>query len=325
MLVANLRHRGRAVVLAVVLAAAAATLIGTQAAGAADPPVTCTQHKADGSCVTTVTGGGNPGSTGSPGTGGGNNGGGAPQVCKDQGKVVPCYDPTFGYFYTDPYGGHEYVKLMSPQPPKSDPSWEGHTDGAIYEFVIIGGCGQCTGGGWMWLQNPPPGAPLPVDPAVVAATIRSNMNLPTPTFHRSPKENNNYQGQPLTYVNIPTWYWTDPADYQTKTDSLTVGGVTVTVTAAPTSLVFDPGNGDAAKNCDGPGQAWTSADGNDAAPGGCSYSYSHVSSSGPITSQLTVNWGISWTASTGANGVLAPLFSRAQSTFNVLQVQVVDR
>ncbi len=327
MFVAPSGVRGRLLAAAAVLATATACLISSQPAGAAgDPPVTCTQHKADGSCVTQVTGPGSPGGGGGTTSGGGTSGGGGPQVCQTEGQVVPCYEPGLGYFYVDPqYGIAMYVELMKPQPPKSDPAWEGHTDGAIYQFTFVLGCGQCTGGGWMWMQNPPPGMPQPVNPAVVAATIRSTMNLPTPTFHRSPTETGRYQGQPFTYVNIPTWYWTDPADYRTVSDSLTVGGVTVTVTATPTSLDFDPGNGAGTKSCTGPGQAWTSADGNGAAPGGCSYSYSHVSGSGPVTAQLTVNWAISWTASTGANGTLAALYSQAQDSFNVLQIQVLDR
>ena len=150
------------------------------------------------------------------------------------------------------------------------------------------------------------------------------MQLPPPTFHRSPRENNSYQGDPFTYVNIPTWFWTDPADYGTKSVSITVQGIVITVFAKPSSLEFDPGNGAGSKSCDGPGQAWTTADGNSASA--CSYTYTHVTS-GAVTSKLTVTWDITWTATGNQTdgGTLDPKYSESDSALRVLQVQVVDR
>ena len=313
------RYRELLVAMATAVVLVAALLSSSGPARADDP--SCKQRDATGHCVVVVTGP-HPGPSSGGTTGGGGGGGSAPTVCKtDVGHVVPCYSAVFGYFMLL-YGMAAYVQVMKPQPPKTDPAWEGHTDGAIYQFTGIESC-HCTNGGWMWMQNPPPGMAPPVDPLAEARKLRAEMTLPTPAFHRSPSENNDYRGQPFSYVNIPTWFWTDPADYQDQSKSVTLQGITITVTAAPTSLVFDSGSGDT-QSCAGPGRPWSSSDGNSAAPGHCSYSYRHVSAGGPVTSSLTVNWGITWTATGAQGGTLQPLYSRSTATLNVLQVQVVD-
>lgn len=322
----RVRRRGLLGVVAAI-ALAIGLLVAVSGTAQADDP-TCQQYDANGQCTIHIK---DPGSSSQPGStqssGGGNHNPG-PTVCKtEKGNIVPCYDDFFGYFYLNQYGDAEYVKLSQPQPPKSSPLWEGHTTGAIYDFIFVEGCGQCTNGGSGWMQNPPPGMVVPPDPGDVARDILATMTMIQPTFHRSPSETNSYQGRAFTYVNTPTWFWTDPADFHPLSKTATNTGVTVTVTATPTTLTFDAGNG-ASKSCGGPGTAWTTGYGNDVSPSGCSYTYTNVSAAGPVTSKLSTQWDITWTSNVAgqANGTLDPLVSTTTAAaMDILQIQVVGR
>ena len=101
-------------------------------------------------------------------------------------------------------------------------------------------------------------------------------------------------------------------------------GVSATVTATPTSLVFDPGNGDAAMSCEGPGRPWTEADGNQPPTGGgCAYIYPSVTPDGPLTATTGITWSVAWTSNTGAGGTFPALNTATTSSFLVEQIQVV--
>jgi hypothetical protein len=212
---------------------------------------------------------------------------------------------------------------MDPQPPRSDPIWQGHTDGAIYT-----GAGWCKDGmmflgPWIrWL----PGAPAP--PAVSAAELARQafaaLTIPKPVMRRSPDEGNSDAGMPYTWVNLWTWYWTTPPSWRTLSKTASLGGIWATVTVRPTELVFNPGNGEAPTACPGPGRAWTEADGNSSpSGGGCGYRYTRVSNS--LTATLSTHWDASWAASTGETGTLPVAATRTASTFKVQQIQVVNR
>ena len=91
-----------------------------------------------------------------PGGGGGGSNAGQPTkvVCRftlaSPPREVPC-STKFGWWVQS---RECYAKALSPQPPMSDPAWEGHTDGAIYECTrVISGPGPFTGVGivvWFW-------------------------------------------------------------------------------------------------------------------------------------------------------------------------------
>ena len=90
-----------------------------------------------------------------------------------------------------------------------------------------------------------------------------------------------YGGLPYTWVGLNTWVWVD--NWQPLQRTVDLRGVSATVTATPTSLSFDPGNGDAAVSCPGPGRPWTEADGNrPPTNGGCAYMYRSVTPDGPV-------------------------------------------
>jgi len=181
--------------------------------------------------------------------------------------------------------------------------------------------------GFVWVPNPgagaAPGAPT-VTPAQLAQQASKQLPLSHPTIRRSPSQDLRYQGDPYTWVNLWTWFWTDPASYKPLTQTVSLGGVSATVTAKPVGLLFDPGDGSNPVRCDGPGRVWTDADGKAAPSSGCGFEYTHVTN-GTVLTRVTILWQVSWSGSGGAGGVLPQLRTEATAPLRVLQAQVVNR
>lgn len=130
-------------------------------------------------------------------------------------------------------------------------------------------------------------------------------------------------GQPFTYVNLWTWFFTDPGTFGVQSLRLEAFGAWGEVSAEPTELTFTPGDGGASVSCGGPGRDWTEADGDDPPPGGCGYVYRHAAES--VTSTVSIGWHVTWAGSDGSGGTYPPMVTEASSPFTVLQVQVVNR
>ncbi len=180
---------------------------------------------------------------------------------------------------------------------------------------------------FMWVPNPGTGAPAKVPtvtPAQLAQEASDKLPLSRPTIRRSPSQDLRYQGDPYTWVNLWTWFWTDPASYKPLTQTVSVGGVFATVTAKPVGLEFDQGDGSNPVRCDGPGRAWTDADGSAAPSSGCGFEYTHVTSVTVLT-RVAILWQVAWSGSGGAGGVLPQLRTEATARLRVLQAQVVNR
>lgn len=155
------------------------------------------------------------------------------------------------------------------------------------------------------------------------------VNLPVPTPQRSP-EQTLADGRSTTFVQLPTWFFI-PAD-QWKPVSVTavVGGVSATVTATPTTLTFDPGNGDAPVSCTGPGRAWVQGQDDNLAhaPGGCDYTYTKTTfgyPGGMLNATYTITWAVSWSGSDGASGTYPDKTTSSTATFAVAEAQAVVR
>jgi len=172
---------------------------------------------------------------------------------------------------------------------------------------------------------PPP--PPPPDPAVLAQRAYGELTLPKPVSKRSPDENNSdpqYGGLPYTWVQLWTWVWA--GEWQPLARTVELRGVSATVTATPTSLIFDPGDGSAPVTCQGPGRPWTPADGsNPPSAGGCGYMYRSVTPNGPLTATTSIQWSVEWTSNVGAGGAFPALSTQATTSFLVEQIQVVTR
>jgi hypothetical protein len=176
-----------------------------------------------------------------------------------------------------------------------------------------------TGATEIWLPMAPAGA----DPLTLAAQAIKTLRLPQPSGDRSPSQSQRVDGEPFTYVNLWTWFWTNPASWRTRTATARAGGISATVTVTPKSLTFDPGDGSAAVGCAGPGRAWTSADGDGKLTnGGCGYRYRSATSQ-PVTSTQSIRWAVTWRASDGQSGTLPDLTTSRSGELMVLQIESV--
>ncbi len=167
------------------------------------------------------------------------------------------------------------------------------------------------------------GCPPVVTPATLAEEASKTIAFPHPSGDRSPSQEQLYRGYPFTYVGLWTFYWTGPDSWKTLTATASAGGYTATVTAVPTELVYDPGNGGSAVTCPGPGRPWTDSDGNSApSDGACAYQYGQVTIS-PITSTQSIVWKITWTGTGGTGGEIPQIITSTSGQLNVMQIQTV--
>mgnify|MGYP003693552133 CR=1 FL=1 len=92
-------------------------------------------------------------------------------VSSFSGKEVPCRDGSSWWSNARDC----YVSLADPQPAKSDPEWEGHKTGAIYECYSPGIVG--TRMYTFWSATSPAGPAAPPDPRVLALRAVATMRL----------------------------------------------------------------------------------------------------------------------------------------------------
>ena len=166
---------------------------------------------------------------------------------------------------------------------------------------------------------------VPGNPVVAAHDALASIHFPKPTGDRSPTTSLTYDGLPFTYVNLWTFYWTDPRTWKVLTATASDGDQSATVTARPVQLNFDPGNGARSVTCGGPGRPWTAADGNGAPTNGaCAFQYARVASS-PITTTQSIVWKITWRGTGNTSGEIPSLSTSTSEQLRVLQIQVVNR
>ncbi len=137
---------------------------------------------------------------------------------------------------------------------------------------------------------------------------RRRLVLPAPEIRMAPP-----RGTPHL-VGVPSWFWVDAWLEQEASAGLT--GVVSTVTARPTDIDWDPGDGTGVFRCEGPGEAWQ--------PGGgqppCGHTYT---ASGSYTVTATISWETSWSATTGEGGPLEALSTTATWPLVVREAQAV--
>ena len=166
-----------------------------------------------------------PGIPGEPGTpsdpGGGGSAPAVKPVCRftlaSPAKEVPCSSEQGWWVQSRQC----YAKAASPQPAKSDPVWEGRTDGAVYDCYrpALGPGGFIVTQFW---SASPPGVGAPPDPRVIAQQAIAVMNLRAVRIGMVPEPRPGRVG----LVGLPVWMWAQ------QPDSTTWGPVTRTATAA---------------------------------------------------------------------------------------------
>jgi hypothetical protein len=118
-------------------------------------------------------------------------------------------------------------------------------------------------------------------------------------------------------VNYATWLWLD-GGWGSRSATARVPGLSATVMAAPTKVVWNMGDGGQV-SCDGPGVPWSNAAPN--ATTYCSYAYR---TAGSFTATVTVYLSASWSASDGTAGQLGALTGHATFPVQVDEIQAVN-
>jgi hypothetical protein len=219
------------------------------------------------------------------------------------GNVVPCWNDEWGWFNAS---DSCYYKFREPQPPGTDPVWEGNFPaGAVYDVSCADPLGAPgSNGGWTWLPGPPAG--YGGDPAQLADKAVERMALEGPTI-RTPLD-----GAEIGTVGIPLWLWTEQGatTWGPTTATASVPGLSVTATAAARWIDWDLGDGSTMR-CEGPGTPFIP--GQVESPT-CDHVYTVSSAGQPgdvYTVTGTTTWEVTWSGG-GMSGVLQ--VTRSSST-----------
>ncbi len=164
----------------------------------------------------------------------------------------------------------------------------------------------------------------PADPfAGVAATERAvdearrRLELPAPRPALNPP------GEQL--VGVPTWLWLD-APPVTGSATASVAGVAATVTARPTGVRWDMGDG-THLTCD-EGTPYDPSRPPRDQHSSCTHAFTHASTrqaGGTYTVTATVTYDVSWTATTGGSGELGALTRSTEVPVRVSEAQALIR
>ena len=155
--------------------------------------------------------------------------------------------------------------------------------------------------------------------------------LPRPAVHLAPPAGH-------LVVTVPTWFWTDWTSWRPVSVTVSIptpsGVMWVTTTAVPRRLLFEPGDAgrSGAVVCPGPGVPWIPAFGDEmSSPTGCEYTYQHSSQrreggaivSGHIAARLSIEWTVTWRASTGAAGSGGSIRTSTPAPVSVREIHAV--
>lgn len=192
--------------------------------------------------------------------------------------------------------------------------WTGDpVEGWIYEWRKLAGvAGGIHWGdyGYMWLAEAPgEEPPVVVDPEGVAQQLLEGMTFEPLELGLAPRPLEEAT-ESIGLVGAPVWMWVTnagPTTWGPIEKSVTVGGITVNVTAKAESVTWDMGDG-ATVTCETPGDACRTSLGVRPSPS-CGHTYLQTSADQPGTAYAvtaTANWTATWTASTGVGGTLEP-------------------
>ncbi|WP_345368335.1 hypothetical protein, partial [Saccharopolyspora cebuensis] len=122
---------------------------------------------------------------------------------------------------------------------------------------------------------------------------------------------------------------TDSAVWHPHTQRVQAGPVWIEVLATPTTLTFDPGNGQQPVSCPGPGTPYDRAFGLHAASPDCDVVYERSSAGQPgkqVRARWAITWAVSWHGFDGTapvTGTLPAMTSRAEAELAVVEAQAL--
>ncbi len=165
------------------------------------------------------------------------------------------------------------------------------------------------------------GSGTAVDPAQLATEALQRTPLPEPEITMAPAPDI------PQLVNLATFLWLPAEQWQTATASASAGGVTSTVTATPTRVIWDMGQGDTVV-CDGPGVPYRPDLPDERQPSDCHFTYRFSSAGAPgnaFTVTATVEWETTWSVSGAPGGGSLGTVRRSASTrVQVAELQTVN-
>jgi hypothetical protein len=174
------------------------------------------------------------------------------------------------------------------------------------------------------------GAPVLVDPEVLAGIARSRLSFPAPAVSTSPPAD---QG---TYAQLPTFFFVD--NWAAVSEQASAGPVTATVTATPvrqTWEIHDTFRGATETvSCEGPGAAFNPGRPLEGQlPPACGWTPNHSSAGqgqqgGPrgeacFPTTVTLAWDVGWGSNIGAGGGLGEGTSSTDLCLVVAELQAV--
>lgn len=301
---------------------------GPAQAGGSQPTCKPPGHlDSTGLCVITGTTGGHDGGT-QPGSGSGSGGGSKstdPPKCYYQGKPLVCPAGYFGSGHTK-QGFECWWGVADPQPPASDPVWKGHTpdEGKIFACTPAVYCyaGRETCPKPMLEYFDVEQAPPLITPAQLAHILAARLVMKPITIGIVPENHQGYLG----YLGLPTWMWADdaaPDQIGPLTDSDALGGVSVSISASVSKIVWTMGDGRSV-TCDSPaaGTPYDDSYGIAASPSGCGYRYSQP---GTYRVAATAYWMVHWTGTDGPGEPFELPVQQSATTIRVGELQVLNQ
>lgn len=236
------------------------------------------------------------------------------RTCASGGIEMPCSIPNVGAMRTD---GCYYRRASRPPDPALQPVQRGSGPGGWWVRTCVGGAE--VGGGTVWLPDgQAPAAAAPPPPIVIARQAMSQLRLPQPPIASNPSPG------AMHLVSLPTWLWIDRGQWESRSATASVPGVSVTVTATPVRVQWSMGDGSTV-TCDGPGTPFPANGDPRAASPDCGHTYTRSSAGLPSQAfpvTATVSWDIAW-AGGGQSGVLPDLQTTSSATFRVAESQAL--
>ncbi|MCI3273360.1 ATP/GTP-binding protein [Streptomyces cylindrosporus] len=232
-------------------------------------------------------------------------------------------DPSSGTNTRKPTPQTCSVEKLSPQPPTSDPVWDGHTpgDGAIYVRVCLSDALGAAAGAQtvpqvFWAATAPA---VNVDPEQLAREAVDKMLLTGPDV-ASPRATGRY------VVGMPMWMWVNesPTTYGPNSASASLAGVTVTATAKVSKIDWQMGDGSTV-TCNGPGTVYTASYGKQQSPT-CGHTYTRTSASqsgGKYAVTAKATWTVDWQVNGGGEAGQFTEVRQSQMQLAIGELQVV--
>ena len=134
----------------------------------------------------------------------------------------------------------------------------------------------------------------PASPAEMADEARRHLPLPLPRPQFAPSDQQ--------IVNLDTWLWIDEQNWWPLRSTISIPGVSVSVTAEPTMMTWTPGDG-AVVECAGPGTAFDPTRVDQTST--CTHTFRRSSATQPeseYAATVTVRWTATWTVQGAAGG-----------------------